>query len=290
MSAAILVTGATGAVGRAALAALRERGVQAAAFTRDPVRARKLLGADVELRAGDLADGGSLGAALQGVQAVLLCSAHGPQMREVQLAAVATMAAAGTRRVVKISGSPVTLAHPARSGSGADHLAVEEALRASVVQAAAVRPNIFMQNFLDQSAAVGHGALPGPDGGPRVSFVDARDAGRVAAAALTAERIEPALEVTGPEALTWFEVAGLMSEVLGREVTHYPAPAELARAGLLALGRPEWLVDHQLEIASLLGDPQAAEVTGTVAALTGAEPVSLREFLAEHAAAFPQAA
>ena len=288
MSAVVLVMGATGTVGGATLRELHARGVAAEAFVRDPDRARTVLGEGVALRTGNLGDERAVAAALEGVAAVLLCSGHGPGMRRDQLAAVGAIAASDVHRVVKISGSPVSITHAARAHTGADHLAVEQALRATGKPSVSVRPNVFMQNFIDQAAAVGHGALPGPDGAPRVSFVDGRDVGRVAAAALVARGCpEEVLEVTGPEALTWSQVAAVMSAVLGRSVTHYPASAEVAREGLLAIGRPQWLVDHVLEIAALLSDPQAAEVTDTVARLAGGPPLALRDFLREHAAALP---
>jgi uncharacterized protein YbjT (DUF2867 family) len=65
-----------------------------------------------------------------------------------------------------------------------------------------------------------NGVLPGPEGDPRVSFIDAADIGRVAAAALMADE-PPAdlLEVAGGEALTWSDVAAAMSDVLGRRIS-----------------------------------------------------------------------
>jgi uncharacterized protein YbjT (DUF2867 family) len=166
-------------------------------------------------------------------------------------------------------------------------MTIEQAMRDTGREAVAIRPNMFMQAFLDQAVAVGHGALPGLEGEPRVSFIDAHDIGRVAAAALVAE--EPpgtVLEVTGPEAMTWFDVANAMSDALGRAVTHYPMPADAIREALLGMGRPEWMVDHLLEIATLMRDDKAAEVTDTVERVTGEPPRSMSEFLAGHTQAF----
>ena len=78
--------------------------------------------------------------------------------------------------------------------------------------------------------------------------------------------------------------------MLGRPVTHYPASPAVMREGLRALGRPEWLVEHVVEIASLLSDPEAAEVTETVEEMTGRAPTTLRAVLVERGAAFPAAA
>ncbi len=279
----VLVTGATGKVGRATLSALRNKDARVVAFVRDPARAARAIEQDVELRVGDLSDEASFATALGGIDAVLLASGNDPGMRDQQLSAARSIAGSDVRRVVKISGSPVSIDHAARARTGADHLAVEVALRATGREVVAIRPNVFMQNFLDQAAAVAHDALPGPDGTPRVSFIDAQDIGRVSAAALVEPELPgEILEATGPEALTWFDVAARMSEVLGRPIKHYPAAPEVIRQGLLAMGRPEWQVEHALELSALFTDPRAAEITDTVPRVTGRAPSTLTAFLERH--------
>jgi uncharacterized protein YbjT (DUF2867 family) len=291
VSGTILIMGATGNVGRATLAALNASGVEAVAFARDPRRAAELLGEQQPLRVGDLSDTDSVAAALDGIDCVLLCSGNDPALRELQLNAVQAIAAGEARRVVKISASPVAARADSPSRVGRDHAAVEQALRATGREVIALRPNVFMQSFLAQAPAVAAGVLAGPEADPRVSFIDASDIGRVAAAALTAD--EPSagvLEVTGAEALTWSDVAAAMSEALGRPVAYRPLSREALAAGMRALGRPEWLIEHSLELGALLGEPKAAEVTDTVAEVTGRPPRRLREFLTDNAAAFPAAA
>ena len=291
MTGPILVMGATGTAGGATLRALRDAGGDPIAFVRDRVRAVELLGEHTPLRIGDLGDETSAQAALYGIDAVLLCSGHGPAMGEHQLAAVRAIAGSDVRRVVKVSASPVSITVDPPPATGRDHLAVERALHATGRETSAVRPNAFMQNFLGQAVAVAHGALPGPDGQPRVSFVDADDIGAVAAAALLADDVpEPLLEVTGPEPLTWFDVAATMSAVLGREVVHHPASPEAIRQALLVMGRSEWLVEHVLEMQPLMSQPKAAEVTDTVERMTGRPATTLTEFLMHNAAAFAAAA
>ena len=98
------------------------------------------------------------------------------------------------------------------------------------------------------------------------------------------------LEVTGPEALTWFDVAGTMSDILGHTVTHYPTPPDVIRQTLLAMGRPEWLVEHMLELGGLMRERKAAEVTDTIERVTRQPASTLGGFLADHAAAFSPAA
>ena len=222
---------------------------------------------------------------------MLLCSAHGPAMRAQQMGAVRAIGASDVNRVVKISGSPVSVSPDSSAGSGRDYFAIEEALDAIGCVTVAIRPSPFMQNFLEQAPLVGHGLLIGPDGEPRASFIDAGDIGRVAATALLCE--EPpnsVLEVTGPEALTWFDVAATMTKVLGRTITPQPMSPESIRQTLLGTGRPQWLVEHMLEGGGLLRDLKAAEVTDTVKRITGQPPTTLDEFLTDRASAFQGAA
>jgi uncharacterized protein YbjT (DUF2867 family) len=253
-------------------------------------RAARTLGADTPTRVGDLRKERTMEAALDGIEAVLLCSGHDPSMAAHQLTAVRAIASSGVRRVVKISGSPVSMTPGSPSRTARGHLAVEEALRGTGREIVAIRPNAFMQNFAGQTEAIAHGALPGPDGDPRVSFVDARDVGRVAAAALAADATPASIvEVTGPEALSLFEVAATLTAVLGRPVTHAPMSPQAIREALLAMGRPDWLADHTAELGALMREPKAAEVSDTVLEMTGRAPVSVDDFIAEHAAAFPAA-
>jgi uncharacterized protein YbjT (DUF2867 family) len=291
MGMTVLVIGGTGTVGGATLDALHAEGVEPVALVRDANRAAGVLGGRTRLRVGDLADSGSVRAGLEGVDAVLLCSAHGSAMREQQLGAVRAIEASDVGRVVKISGSPVSVRADSPASTGRDHFEVEQALRAIGRVTVAIRPNPFMQNFLEQAPAAAQGALPGPDGEPRVSFVDARDIGSVAAAALLSEEPpEPVLEVTGPEALTWFDVADAMSKVLGRSITHHPTPPDVIRQVMLGIGRPAWLVEHTLEVSALLREAKAADVTDTVERITGRSATTLSEFLTDSASAFPAAA
>jgi uncharacterized protein YbjT (DUF2867 family) len=142
-------------------------------------------------------------------------------------------------RVVKISGSPVSIKADSTASAGRDHYAIEEAVRATGRINVMIRPNPFMQNFLEQAPAVAGGALPGPTGELRVSFVDARDVGRVAAAALLSEgSLDPVLDITGPEPLTWFDVASTMSHVLGRPIIALPNAPRRPPEGAARNGPP----------------------------------------------------
>ena len=119
MAAAILVMGATGTVGAAALDALHAAGAEPMALVRDAERAAQALDRRTPFRVADLANEGSVRAALEGVDAVLLCSAHGPAMRAQQMGAVRAIGASDVNRVVKIWGSRCRSALTRRPAAGA---------------------------------------------------------------------------------------------------------------------------------------------------------------------------
>src|SRR5215218_4106047 len=99
----ILVTAATGNAGSQVVRALSQRGASVRAFVRDPDKARSLFGEGVELAVGDFADAASLRAALEGVDAMLLSCADDPRRVDWETSAIASAAAAGVSRIVKLS-------------------------------------------------------------------------------------------------------------------------------------------------------------------------------------------
>ena len=114
-------------------------------------------------------------------------------------------------------------------------------------------------------------------------MVDARDVAAVAARVLAGEPAGQARDVTGPEALSHAEAAGQLAASLGRPVRYVPVDDAAARSGMLAAGMGEWLTDGLVELYQDYRRPDgyAARVHGTVRELTGAEPRTLDQALAD---------
>ncbi|MCU1693519.1 MAG: hypothetical protein JWM64_2610 [Frankiales bacterium] len=285
----ILVTGATGNVGGALVAQLSRAGVPARALVRSPSRADDLRGYDVDLAIGSYEDPASLGAALDGVDRVFLVSPGSPVMADQELAVVAAVQAhAPEAHVVKLAAAGVD----APGGTGVRflqlHRQVVQGLADSGLASTVLAPGSFMQNLLGQAgsvqeqsvvrAAVGDGA---------VSHVDVRDVAAVAAHVLTSDGHEGATyTITGPEALTYAQVAETLSRVLGREVRFEDVEPAQYRASLVSAGVPEWTVDGLLELGEVYRSGGAAGVTDEVQKATGSPARPLEQFLTEHRAAF----
>ena len=169
-----------------------------------------------------------------------------------------------------------------------DHGICDAYLRDSNLEHAIVRPNMFMQNIPESTIpSIGDdGAFYANAGEARVSMVDTRDVAAVAAALLTDPgRDGEIVNVTGPEALSYSDVAGRLSATLGRSITYVDAPDDAVRQALSGFGMGEWLVGALVELFQDYRrsgtDGYAAQVTDSVSRLTGRPARSLDQLLGE---------
>ena len=283
----ILVTGATGTTGREVVGELQRLGAAGVrALVRDPARASVIREAGFETAEGDFDRPETLGAALEGVERALLLTPPSPQTFEQQRAFIEAARRAGVRHVVKFSAIGADASAP--EGFGKWHGQSEDLLRSSGLAWTMLQPNFFMQNLLGQAQQIAAtGAIHQPVGDARASFIDARDIASVAARTLTEEGHEGQTYVlTGPEALSYAEVAAKLSEATGREIKYVPISPEQFRAGALGAGLPEWLVSALEQLNELFASGRAAEVSDDVPRVGGKEPTTFEQFARDHAAAF----
>jgi uncharacterized protein YbjT (DUF2867 family) len=282
----ILVTGATGTAGSQVVRALRARGARVRAFVRDAEKARQRLGDEVELAVGDFADPSSVRAALEGVDAMLLSCADDPRRVVWETNATDAAAAAAVGRIVKLS--TIAAAPGAPVAFWDWHGRVEEHLKASGVPAVILQSSFYMSNLLAAAEPVAsEGRLYAPAGEARVAMIDPRDVGAAAAAALTGAVEDGRTHViTGPEGITWGQIAAELSTATGREVEFVDVPDEGARQGLIAAGLPEFVAEQLIMIFGQLRQGVAEQVTDGVYALTGSRPRSFAEFARDHAHMF----
>ena len=282
----ILITGATGLVGGAAVRQLAAQGVPLRALVRSPEKAAALAGPTVETVVGDFARPETLGPALQGVTRALLISHHDVRQVELQGNFVEAARRAGPVHVVKLSGLGTAPGSPLHSGRW--HAETEAQIRDAGLPWTFLHPPYFMQNLLRAAPAVAaHGVLTAAMKDGRIAMVDARDVAAVAVAALTAPgHTGQTYVITGPEALSHAMVAAILSEAVGRRITYQDIPLDALREQLAAAGTPPWLVDVRMEFTSVLREGFAAVVTDTVARTTGHKPRTFAALAAEHAARF----
>ncbi len=281
MARTILVTGATGTVGSDVLRGLGGReGVQVRAAVRDKEKATALAGPGVDLVWFDYNKPESMGPACRGVDAIFMVSPFTPDGVAQSLEFLRAAREAGVKYVVKLSVTPslrdITV--------GKWHAAIDEALKKSGMAWTILLPGGFMQNFVKTSAPRPDGNMYLPVGNSKGAFIDTRDIAAVAVKALT----EPGHEgkeyaLTGPEDLSYTEIAAIMSEVSGRQIRFVDVSPEAARQGMVAAHMPEWMIDVILELNAWAKGSQGGEITTTVKDVLGRPPHTFREFARDYA-------
>jgi uncharacterized protein YbjT (DUF2867 family) len=282
----ILVTGATGRVGSEIVRALLGHGHEVRAFVRDPDKAYSLFGATVELATGDFADRRAVRAALEGAEQVVLSGPDDPSRVEWESRVIDAAAAMGVRRIVKVSS---IVAEPGAAVAFWDwHGRVEQHLRESGVSAVILRSSFYMSNLLAAAEQVAlEGRLYAPAGEARIAMIDPRDVGAAAAAVLTTTGHDGRTYVlTGPEAITYAQVAAELSAATARPVEFIDVPDEGATQGMIQGGLPGFVAEQIVTIFAMLRQGVGEQVTATVEALTGEPPRDFAAFARDHARLF----
>jgi uncharacterized protein YbjT (DUF2867 family) len=283
MSAPILVTGATGRLGQLVTARLLDLNQAVRVFTRRPEVARALFGNRVQIAVGDFADIDSVHAALAGTRKLFLLSPISETLAEEQIAVAGAAAIEGGSRIVKISGSDWTIDQPGASISGDAHAAVEWHLRGLNLEHVSIRPNAWMQVSLLNTIrqAVTGQVLNARHGAARVAYIDARDIADVAVHQLLAPRVaDKPLIITGSEAVSTRDIAGLLAQIL-----HRPIGVAENTASVTPLHGNSFEHRAVAQFGTLIAAGRAATVTRVVPELLGRAPRTVRAFITEHFAA-----
>jgi uncharacterized protein YbjT (DUF2867 family) len=276
----ILITAATGQVGRAATLGLLESGVPVRALVRDPDKARGLEGA--ELVRGSFEDGASLKRALDGVTTMLLAGRDSPEYVAQIERVIAAAERAHVGHIVALSAigaaadSPIALMR--------DHCEIERRLRAGAGRWTFLRPHLYLQNLLRATEAVRLGGrLSAPMGRLEIPFVDTGDVGAAAASVLQSPDHHAGLTyaLTGPARESYASVAAALTRLLGRPVAYEAISQEDYRDRLLAAGAPAWRAADLAFIADAYG-PEDLAVTPDLPRLLGRPARSLSAFLDAH--------
>jgi uncharacterized protein YbjT (DUF2867 family) len=288
-SSTILVTGATGKVGRRLIPLLVRRGVTVRAASRSPVVAR----AGIEPVRFDWTDESTYEVARKGVDAMYLVAGPTPQARHADHVRTLLDGASetGVTRVALLSPYGVDKA-PAENPLRRIELAVES----SGVPYTIVRPGAFMQNFSEglrwrESFVEGireRDELVGPGGDGVVSYVSTEDIAAVIAFALTEEGHQgKAYAPFGPERLTLTDVADQISWVTGRRIRYVETDRTAIRDALLAAGAPPETAEHNSQLyVHAFSSSTLGVLNDDIREVTGRPPVSFAEFAVGAAAAW----
>lgn len=279
----ILVTGATGTVGRQVVEQLAKRGADVRALVRDPAKANFAKGVGVVQ--GDLLDVDSVRTAFSGISTLFLLNAVVADEYTQALIALNVAREAGIKRIVYLSviHSDLYVNVPHFSAK----YGVERMIEQMDMNATILRPAYFMGNDLTiKDVVTGYGVYPMPIGGKGLAMVDTRDIAEVAAIELLRREQSAVplpldrINVVGPDTLTGEDVAAIWTDALGRKIV-YPGDDTAAFEQNLRQFMPSWMAyDMRLMSERFITDgmiPDAGDVQ-RLTALLGRPLHSYREF------------
>lgn len=282
----LLVTGASGQLGRLVIERLLEADVgPIVAATRSPEKLEDRDG--VEVRAADFDDPASMDLAFAGVARLLLISTDAvgqPGRRmEQHVRAIESAKRAGVQHIVYTSLSRVAADSPVVIA--ADHADTEAALHTSGLGYTILRNNLYTELLMmSLPAAITMGQLFAAAGDGGAAYVTREDCARAAAAALASDFVgQRTLEVTGPDVVSYGDLAAMASEIGGKMVSYIPLePAQFAAGLVQNAGMPEPVATMMASFDEGMAKGLFGPATGVVEDLTGRPPESVASFVSRN--------
>ena len=250
----IVVTGATGHLGRLVIEALLKKlpAREIAGAARNPEKAKDLAARGVEVRRADYSKPETLRTAFAGAHKLLFVSSSEVGQRASQHAAV--VQAAKEAGVKLLAYTSILRAETSRLALAAEHKVTEETIRASGLPYAFLRNGWYLENYTENLApALQHGALVGSANGGRIAAAARADYADAAVAVLTGPVEKKVYELAGDHPFTMSELAAEVSRQAGKLVAYRDLPPDQYRAVLTGAGLPAsyaaLLVDADVQVA-----------------------------------------
>ena len=272
----ILVTGATGNTGSILIPALLSAGHEVRAFVRNEEKAQALKEAGAEIYLGDLDQGETIDAALEGVDKVYLCTWNGPTASSQGLNIIEAIKRAGT--------NPLVVRHSAFGADSSELIqqikVVDNALKESGLPWTSIRPTFYMQNLLMASPSIqGDGNIYWDWADAKAGMIDVRDIADSAFGALTGKaELGKEYILTGPVSISMHDVANSFSTTLDKKIQYVAVPHEASKDSMMGMGFPEFIVDGYVELSKGFSAGIADTTTDNVETLSGHPARSIDNF------------
>jgi uncharacterized protein YbjT (DUF2867 family) len=282
MAAKILVIGATGTIGTMVCELLKAENADFKALVRNEEKAKIFVSKGIKTVKGDLADLDSLRNAMQDVRKIFMLSVTSPDIPILQGNAARVAKEHGINHIVKISvrGAAVD----AEFNIGRFHGQAEKEIRDLGIPFTFLRPHSFLQNlFFDRQTIVEENAIYSSMADGKIPMIDARDIAEVAVKSLLQNGYEgKSYILTGPEAISYYDIVTELSKILDRKINYITQTAEEGHKVMLSSGMPDWLVDDMTLLNKIYGANKAAEVSPAVEQILGRKPIALKKFIKDY--------
>lgn len=272
----IVVTGATGNVGKEVVNILAKSNVDFVAMSRDVEAAKTNFSPSVKWVSGDFDDAESIECALDGASQLILISPAGEQMENQQIALVRAAKKSGVTKIVKLSGLGAGPEAPIRLPKA--HYAIEQEIINLGITYVFVRPNLFMQVL--NGAVQEDGKIYAPAGDAKISFTDTRDIAELMVKSVLSNMQNETIEVTGPEAVSYTDVASMITHKSGSSVEYVGVSPEDAKNSMLGMGMANWLVDAFIELFEIYREGHGEAILDEpIRSVLGREALNIKTFV-----------
>ena len=282
----ILITGATGKTGSATAKSLGEKGETFRALIRNEEKKEGLESLGGEVVIGSIENTEVVNQSMQDVKTVLVLLPNSESQLALEKQLVDSAKQAGVERIVKMSSIEAT--PDATSPIPKLHLESEEYIKQSGLAWTMIKPNFYMQNLLASAGTIKEqGKIFLPMGNGKTGMIDTTDVGKVLAKVLSEDGHESMNhEITGPEILSFYEVAEIFSQVLVKQVDYVDVAMDAYKETLGQFLTNQWHLDAVIDLFKGIAEGGIEDKTDTFNELMGETPKSLSQFLAENSFIF----
>jgi uncharacterized protein YbjT (DUF2867 family) len=233
---------------------------------------------------------GTILEALKGMDKLFLLTPTHPKMIDFTSNLVHAARERGIEQIVKLSHIRADAGNEPQINITRLHRQAEKIIEESGIPFTFLRPNFFMQNFVNFYLGKNQSSIYLPAGEGKVSFVDVRDIAAVAVQALASDKNSShngrAYTITGPEAISYGDAAGILSEYIGRKVSYVNISEDDARKAIKDMGMSDWHTNILLELLQLSRDGYLSNISRAVEEVTEKKPVTFAQFAKDYTSAF----
>jgi uncharacterized protein YbjT (DUF2867 family) len=227
---------------------------------------------------------------LKDIDKLFLLTPTDPKMIDFTTNLVKGAKERGVKHIVKLSHIRANASEESQIEITRLHRQAEKVIEDSGIPFTFLRPNFFMQNFVNFYLGKGQSSIYLPAGKGKVSFVDVRDIAAVAVQALTDNREGvhngKAYTITGPNAISYRDAAGILSEHLDRKISYLNISEDEARRLIKEMGMSDWHTNILLELLRLSRDGYLSNISHAVEEVTGRVPITFSQFAKDYTLAF----
>ena len=282
----ILITGATGKTGSAAVQELSNRNIPFRVLIRNEDKLNQITDMGGEVIIGAIEDDTALNQAMEGVQKALVLLPNSEQQLFLEKKVVDAALEANVQHIVKMSSMEAV--PEATSPIPKLHMQSENYIKNSGMNWTMIKPNFFMQNLLGSGKTiVEQNKFFLPMGEGKAGMIHTKDVGTVIAKVLSEDGHEGQnYEVTGPEILSFHDVAEIFSKVLGKKVDYINVPIDEYKKTLSQFLTNQWHLDSVIDLFKDIAEGGIEDKTDTFQDLIGKSPCSLEQFIQEYSFVF----